>query len=132
MDRRNFTKFAMSGLAFSFLSDSIGRAAVPVTAPLPAAAPSPAKPIVQPIAPKPYASLLEKAKAALDRHGDAFTLRDRVAIADFAAPSKELRFHVVDLIGGWRMAADRTRRIAAGCTAFPTNPIRWPAVRAPM
>lgn len=101
MDRRNFTKFAISGLAFSFLTDSIGRAAVPVGAsPLPAAAPLPATPVVQPVAAKPYASLLERAKAALDRHGDAFTLRDRVAIADFTAPSKDLRFHIVDLIGG--------------------------------
>lgn len=95
MDRRNFTKFAASGLAFSFLSDSIGRAAVPVMP-----APVPATPVVQPVAAKPYASLLERAKTALDRHGDAFTLRDRVAIADFNAPSRDLRFHIVDLIGG--------------------------------
>ncbi|MES2158099.1 MAG: murein L,D-transpeptidase catalytic domain family protein [Pseudomonadota bacterium] len=96
MDRRNFTKFALSGLAFSLLTDSMGRAALPVVQ-------APAVPVpraVQPLPAKPYAALLERAKAALDHHADAFTLRDRVGIVDFNAPSKDLRMHVVDLIGG--------------------------------
>lgn len=95
MDRRNFTKFALSGIAFSFLADSVGRAALS-TAPQPVPRPVPATPIVK----KPYTPLLERAKAALDQHGRMFELRDRVALADFNAPSRELRFHVVDLIGG--------------------------------
>jgi hypothetical protein len=104
MDRRNFTKFALSGLAFSFLSDSMGRAALP-TVPEPASPiPVPPTPAVPPtpsaFANKPYAALLERAKAALDRHADAFTLRDRMAIVDFDAPSKDMRMHIVDLIGG--------------------------------
>lgn len=93
MDRRGFTKLALSGIAFSFLADSAGRAAVPSTAqpaPLPAA----------PLARQPYASLLERAKAALDHHGHMFELRDRVALADFKAASRELRFHIIDLMGG--------------------------------
>ncbi|HUD92060.1 murein L,D-transpeptidase catalytic domain family protein [Sphingobium sp.] len=102
MDRRNFTKFALSGLAFSFLSDSMGRAALPATGASgfqPASrAPVPATP--RPVPQKPYAALLERAKAALDDHAHHFTLRDRVAIVDFDAPSKEARMHVVDLIGG--------------------------------
>mgnify|MGYP000656189386 CR=1 FL=1 len=101
MDRRNFTKFALSGLAFSFLSDSMGRAALPTPAEpaTPASVPAvPATPGV--LAQKPYASLLERARAALDRHADAFTLRDRMAIVDFDAPSKDMRMHIVDLIGG--------------------------------
>lgn len=98
MDRRNFTKFALSGLAFSFLSDSMGRAALPVPA-QPAPAPSvPATPHA--VAAKPYAPLLERAKAALDNHAHHFALRDRVAIVDFDAPSKDMRMHIVDLIGG--------------------------------
>ena len=69
MDRRNFTKFALSGLAFSFLSDSMGRAALP-TVPQPASpAPVPAVPATpKSVAAKPYAPLLERAKAALDNH----------------------------------------------------------------
>ncbi|MDI1295250.1 MAG: murein L,D-transpeptidase catalytic domain family protein, partial [bacterium] len=100
MDRRNFTKFALSGLAFSFLSDSVGMAALPaMTQPL---QPRPVPPAPGPaaLANKPYAALLERAKAALDTHAAAFELRDRIALADFNAPSKELRFHIVDLIGG--------------------------------
>lgn len=100
MDRRSFTKFALSGLAFSFLSDNPGRAAGLLTPGPTTPPPPPVTPMVQPVAAKPYDLLLERAKAALDRHGDAFTLRDRVAIADFTAPSKDLRFHVVDLING--------------------------------
>ncbi len=100
MDRRNFTKFALSGLAFSFLTDSVGRAALPSTLQPASPRPVPATPAPAPMPAKPYALLLDEAKAALDRHQAAFPLRDRIGIADFNAPSKELRFHVVDLIGG--------------------------------
>lgn len=102
MDRRNFTKFALSGLAFSFLSDSMGRAALPVTGPepvTPASVPTvPATP--RAVAQQPYAALLERARAALDNHAHHFELRDRLAIVDYDAPSKNPRMHIVDLIGG--------------------------------
>ncbi|CAM8651030.1 MULTISPECIES: murein L,D-transpeptidase catalytic domain family protein [Sphingobium] len=105
MDRRNFTKFALSGLAFSFLSDSIGRAALSSTGPEPispaAVPPAPTVPATpRTVAQKPYSALLERARAALDRHANAFALRDRLAIVDFDAPSKNPRMHIVDLIGG--------------------------------
>ncbi|WP_375194952.1 murein L,D-transpeptidase catalytic domain family protein [Sphingobium sp.] len=101
MDRRSFTKFALSGLAFSFLADSAGRAAsLRDAAPLPGTPTAPRPTSSAPLATQPYAKLLERAKAALDQHGHRFELRDRVALADFNAPSRELRFHVVDLIGG--------------------------------
>ena len=44
--------------------------------------------------------LLDEALAALDRHGDAFTHRDRIGIADFASPSVKARFHIVDVANG--------------------------------
>jgi hypothetical protein len=44
--------------------------------------------------------LLPRALAALDRHGAAIALRDRIGIVDFAQPSREARFHIVDLAGG--------------------------------
>ncbi len=101
MDRRKFTKFALSGLAVSLLSDSMGRAAQPTLTQPMAPAPVPAAPRAVPMAPaKPYAALLERAKAALDQHDHHFTLRDRLAIVDFNAASKDLRMHVIDLIGG--------------------------------
>jgi hypothetical protein len=45
-------------------------------------------------------ALIERAKLALNTHADKFQLRDRIAIADFSVASKELRFHIVDLIDG--------------------------------
>ena len=44
--------------------------------------------------------LLDRARAALDRHHGAFELRDRIALADFSVASREFRFHIVDLIDG--------------------------------
>ena len=46
--------------------------------------------------------LLDGARAALDRLGDAIPLRDRIGIADFGVVSRNLRLHVVDLVGGAR------------------------------
>lgn len=97
MDRRSFTRLALSGLAYSFLADSAGRAALSAMQPAPRVPGTvPASPAIK----APYAPLLERAKAALDQHDHMFTLRDRVALADFNASSRELRFHIVDLIGG--------------------------------
>ena len=45
-------------------------------------------------------ALLGRALAALDRHGSRIEHRDRIAIADFAAPSSQPRFHLIDLTGG--------------------------------
>ncbi|CAM3128883.1 Twin-arginine translocation pathway signal protein [Sphingomonas antarctica] len=45
-------------------------------------------------------ALIERAKLALNTHADKFLLRDRIAVADFSVESKELRFHIVDLIDG--------------------------------
>ena len=44
--------------------------------------------------------LLRRALAALDRHGNRISHRDRIAIADFDAPSANPRFHLIDLVGG--------------------------------
>jgi hypothetical protein len=45
-------------------------------------------------------ALLSAALEALDRHGNDIACHDRIAIADFAAPSSEPRFHFVDLVSG--------------------------------
>ncbi|WP_293853936.1 murein L,D-transpeptidase catalytic domain family protein [Sphingomonas sp. SCN 67-18] len=50
--------------------------------------------------PSPSAALLARAEAALDRHGARLAVRDRFALADFSAPSRVPRFHLVDRIGG--------------------------------
>jgi hypothetical protein len=94
MDRRKFTKLALTGMGMALLPDTLGRAAVPATSTLPAS------PATTALAKMPYASLLERAKGALDHHRAAFELHDRIALADFSVASRELRFHIVDLIGG--------------------------------
>ena len=71
------------------------------------------KPLTQPPLPrsfpKPVAvtsskavrpQLLRRALAALDAQGARIQHRDRIAIADFAAPSSQARFHLIDLVGG--------------------------------
>jgi hypothetical protein len=88
MNRRDAAKFALAGLGIAVLPRAGVRAQVlGGTAP-----PS--------IAPAAYRPLLDRARAALDRHHDAFALRDRVALADFSNASRNLRFHIVDLISG--------------------------------
>ncbi|MFZ3485595.1 murein L,D-transpeptidase catalytic domain family protein [Sphingomonas sp. 3-13AW] len=44
--------------------------------------------------------LFDRAIAALDQHGDSIRRRDRIAIADFDAPSSERRFQFIDLERG--------------------------------
>jgi hypothetical protein len=46
------------------------------------------------------AEMLRRARAALDRHGAAIPNRDVIAIADFSLPSRNPRFHLVDIANG--------------------------------
>lgn len=45
-------------------------------------------------------TLLDRARGALDRHHADFALRERLALADYSVASKDLRFHIIDLVGG--------------------------------
>ena len=60
--------------------------------PAPAAAPMTSPNVVRP-------ALFRRALAALDAQGSRVA-RDRIAIADFAAPSAQARFHLIDLRSG--------------------------------
>ena len=44
--------------------------------------------------------LFARAKAALERHRPSLRHTDRIGIADFSSPSRDPRFHVVDLASG--------------------------------
>lgn len=46
--------------------------------------------------------LLDRARLALERHGAAVALRDRIGIADFGVVSHNLRLHVVNIADGNR------------------------------
>lgn len=107
MNRRDFTRLALAGLGTGLFGATLCRAA-PFTPP----GIAPAPPLTPGIAPAlngvaytksivpSYAALLERAKAALDSHRHRIALHDRVALADFSASSRDMRFHIVDLAGG--------------------------------
>lgn len=62
--------------------------------------------------------LLQRALAALDRHSAHFVHRDRLGIADFAAHSGEMRFHLVDIEGGQIL---RSLLVSHGQGSDPAN-----------
>lgn len=74
-----------------------------------------APPLTSPRVVRP--ELLRHALAALDRHAARIEHRDRIAIADFAAPSREPRFHFVDLASG----ASQSLLVAHGSGSDPSH-----------
>ena len=111
MNRRRFigaSVAATAGLvtpsalaAPGFIPKGLGHGAVP---PVPKAADQPA--------------FLAQALEALDRHSGRIAQRDRIAVADFASHSKELRFHFVDVAGG---KVDGSYLVAHGKGSDPRN-----------
>lgn len=61
--------------------------------------------------------LLRRALASLQRHGSRIEHRDRIAIADFTAPSSRPRFHFVDLVSG----ASTSLLVAHGSGSDPSH-----------
>lgn len=61
--------------------------------------------------------LLRRALASLQRHGREVQHRDRIAIADFTAPSSRPRFHFIDLVSG----ASTSMLVAHGSGSDPTH-----------
>ena len=97
MDRRTFSTLALAGLGIAALPRGVARA----TAPEGSILPPPNATLLPPGNVRlANSDMLERAKAALDRHKALIPLRDRVAVADFSVASRELRFHLVDLISG--------------------------------
>lgn len=96
-NRRAFAALAVGGVAAALLRPGrAGSADAAVLRPVPAIAPLPTLP-----PPLAYGSpLLDRAKAALDRHRGRVAMADRIGLADFARHSRELRFHLVDLLQG--------------------------------
>ena len=59
---------------------------------------APAAPVAAPASPIGVDSqLFARAKAALERHRPSLRHTDKIGIADFSSPSRDPRFHVVDL-----------------------------------
>ena len=76
---------------------------------------APAAAVISPRVVRP--ELLRAALAALGKHGSRVRLRDRIAIADFAAPSSQPRFHFVDLADG----STKTLLVAHGSGSDPAH-----------
>lgn len=100
MDRREFTRLALTGLGVTLLPATLCRAGQLAPGSRSATLPMPDPEMIAKPGASPYQALLERAKTALDGHRGRIALRDRVALADFSAASKDLRFHIVDLEGG--------------------------------
>ena len=78
--------------------------------PLPLARPLTSARLIRP-------DLLRRALASLDAHAGTIAHRDRIAIADFAAPSSQPRFHLIDLAGG----TSRSFLVAHGAGSDPSH-----------
>ena len=76
---------------------------------------APTRPLTSPKVVRP--ELLSRALAALDRHANRLSHRDRIAIADFAAPSSQPRFHLVDVVTG----ATQSFLVAHGSGSDPSH-----------
>lgn len=98
MDRRRFTSLALGGLGLAALPRGVASAVAAdqdgFLPPPPAMLPLPSGKV------QSGNALLARARAALDGHKAAIPYRDRVALADFSLASRDLRFHIVDLISG--------------------------------
>ncbi len=79
------------------LDDSLVRDDQPA---VPEISPAETGPIVEVPATSLDPNLLRRALAALDQHAKTITLRDRIAIVDFSAPSSEARLHFLDVASG--------------------------------
>ena len=93
LNRRHFVGAALAVTASSGL---LAR-----SAPLPHRTPSPLLPAV-PAAPASaqQPALLAEAMAAMDSHAAYIGRRDRLGLVDFALPSRERRFSLIDIEGG--------------------------------
>jgi hypothetical protein len=95
MNRRHFLSAALATVAVPGALARAQPTAGTLFRPLPIAGAAPPS-----VATTRYRPLLERAKAAMERHHSHFDLRDRIALADFGIASKDMRFHIVDLISG--------------------------------
>ena len=103
--RRNFLRSAGAFAGVAVLQGCVApRQPALVRAPLPApnspVSAHAARPVPASVVFSPRPALLDRAVAALDTHRGRIARRDRIAIADFTAPSNERRVQFVDLESG--------------------------------
>lgn len=114
LNRREMMRWGAAGIGGAMLSSAANPVALPSIVFAPRGPLSPALiPAQAPAGINP--ALFARAKAALDRHRIA--ARDFIGIADFSRPSRDPRFHVVDLRNG----SVETFRVAHGSGSDPAH-----------
>ena len=104
LNRREVLRWGAVGAAGAMLSSAVSSAGLPAivynTPPVPR---DPLAPLLPPAPSAPAGIdplLFQKAKAALEAHRYQVRARDVIGIVDFSRPSREERFHLVDLMNG--------------------------------
>lgn len=99
IERRDLLRMGTIGAGGLLISSAASSVGIPLNGLAPPAIVPP------PVAPLPpidgiNPQLLERAKAALARHGASIRYRDTIGVVDFSLPSATPRFHLVDLLSG--------------------------------
>ena len=102
VDRRGLLRMGAIGAGGLLISSAASSVGIPLNGLVsPGLIPDPLAPVqLSPALPGISPQLLERAKAALARHGASIRYRDTIGVVDFALPSAQPRFHLVDLLAG--------------------------------
>jgi len=102
LDRRGLLRMGAVGAGGLLISSAASSVGIPLNGLVsPGLIPDPLAPVqLSPALPGISPQLLERAKAALARHGASIRYRDTIGVVDFALPSAQPRFHLVDLLAG--------------------------------
>ena len=101
LDRREMLRLGAVGAGGLMISSAASSVGIPLNGLAnPALVPTPLAPPLTSTLAGINPQLLERAKAALARHGAAMRYRDTIGVVDFSLPSADPRFHLVDLLAG--------------------------------
>ena len=102
LDRRGLLRLGAVGAGGLMISSAASSVGIPLNGLVsPGLIPDPLAPAqLSPALPGISPQLLERAKAALARHGASIRYRDTIGVVDFALPSAQPRFHLIDLLAG--------------------------------
>ena len=102
VDRRGLLRMGAVGAGGLLISSAASSVGVPLNGLVsPGLIPDPLAPVqLSPALPGISPQLLDRAKAALARHGASIRYRDTIGVVDFALPSAQRRFHLIDLLAG--------------------------------
>ena len=102
VDRRGLLRMGAVGAGGLLISSAASSVGIPLNGLVsPGLIPDPLAPVqLSPALPGISPQLLERAKAALARHGASIRYRDTIGVVDFALPSAQPRFHLIDLLAG--------------------------------